>query len=192
MKSLIVGLVLFNVLTTAFAEVRDEMFFEEWMRNQSTSDYDRFLQTAELFDVIPIHQLLRTASDWEKCGGPPFEMPPRNNWKDVKKVLLLINKLQKDFILTNFEVVSGYRNNSLNRCAGGAPHSSHAERFAVDLILTDHPSQSIRLCNFWLKEGQRWNMGLSRYPSGRLHIDASGYRTWGGNYKSNTSYCKQK
>jgi hypothetical protein len=32
-------------------------------------------------------------------------------------------------------------------------------------------------------------MGVSRYPSGRVHIDRHGYRTWGATHKRASSYC---
>lgn len=190
MKSIFAALVLFSWFSIASAEEQDEMFFEKWMRSQSTGDYDQFLQTSGVFEIIPNYQLLRTASYWKECGGPPFEIPPATRWENVKNVLILIAELQKLSVLTDFEVVSGYRNKDLNRCVGGSLHSSHAERFAVDLVLVKHPSQSTRLCQFWLTMGKKWNMGLSKYPSGRIHLDVSGYRTWGANHKADTSYCK--
>jgi hypothetical protein len=46
-----------------------------------------------------------------------------------------------------------------------------------------------RLCEFWREEGESWNMGVSRYPTGRIHIDRNGYRTWGASHKRGSSYC---
>ena len=84
-------------------------------------------------------------------------------------------------------MVSAYRDPRLNRCAGGAPGSSH-QRFAVD-IAPLKKQDADRLCEFWRKEGQGWDMGVSRYPSGRVHIDRNGYRTWGASHKRGSSYC---
>ena len=41
----------------------------------------------------------------------------------------------------------------------------------------------------WRREGRKWNMGLSKYPSGRIHIDRNGFRTWGASHKRGSSYC---
>jgi hypothetical protein len=32
-------------------------------------------------------------------------------------------------------------------------------------------------------------MGLGRYPSGRVHIDRNGYRTWGASHGRGSSFC---
>jgi uncharacterized protein YcbK (DUF882 family) len=137
--------------------------------------------------VVPTYQLLRSASMWKDCHAEPFEVPPPADWDKVRDLLVLLRELRTREVLPGFEVVSAYRDPRLNRCAGGAPGSSH-QRFAVDIApLT--PAEGTRLCRFWRDEGRQWNMGVSRYPTGRIHIDREGYRTWGANYKRGSSYC---
>jgi hypothetical protein len=46
-----------------------------------------------------------------------------------------------------------------------------------------------RLCRFWREQGRAWDMGLGRYPSGRVHIDRNGYRTWGASHGRGSSFC---
>jgi hypothetical protein len=38
-------------------------------------------------------------------------------------------------------------------------------------------------------QGKDWNMGFSRYPSGRIHIDTAGYRTWGYDHTGKSAVC---
>jgi len=163
--------------------------FSEWVATHPLGDFEKYLAQSGLNGVVPTRQLVRTASDWRKCGGPRFEIPPQEHWPEVKKVLKLVAELKHRKILVDFEAVSNYRNPVLNRCAGGAARSSHTRTFAVDIKPIDGKVDETRLCHFWLKEGKDWNMGLSKYPSGRIHLDVSGYRTWGASHGRDSAYC---
>ena len=37
--------------------------------------------------VVPTWQLLRTATDWQKCGAQPFEVPPTSAWPNIVAAL---------------------------------------------------------------------------------------------------------
>jgi hypothetical protein len=167
---------------------RDSLLFTAWRaRHPELETFEGFLVSENVAQVVPTYQLLRSASMWKECQAEPFELPPASEWEKVRDVLILMRELRERGILPTFEVVSAYRDPRLNRCAGGAPRSSH-QQFAVDIAPLS-PLQGQRLCRFWREEGRRWNMGVSRYPSGRIHIDRTGYRTWGANYKRGSSYC---
>lgn len=86
-------------------------------------------------------------------------------------------------------VYSGYRNQALNACAGGATGSAHARSFALDFRVIGPVDQAEKLCNFWRRNGKEWNMGFSIYPSGRMHIDTAGYRTWGYDHTGKSAVC---
>jgi hypothetical protein len=177
------------IALSVMADQRDEQLFAEWSRDQDLVGFQQFLRSRNIDSVVPIHQLLRTASDWQKCNAAPFAVPPANHWPAVEATLKLLQVLKAEGILTHFEVVSAYRDPVLNSCAEGSAHSSHMQAFAVDLEFPEASQDADRLCEFWKKDGGKWNMGLSRYPSGRVHIDTSGYRTWGEDYSFRTSYC---
>jgi len=168
---------------------RDSVLFTVW-RSKHAAQVDpfaAFLVSENLAQVVPTYQLLRSASMWKECHAEPFEVPPTEQWERVRDLLVLLRELRERNVLPVFEVVSAYRDPRLNRCAGGAAGSSH-QKFAVDIApLT--PEQGTRLCRFWREEGRKWGMGVSRYPTGRVHIDRNGYRTWGANYKRGSSYC---
>jgi hypothetical protein len=168
---------------------RDIVLFTLWHSKHAgeVDPFSGYLVSQNVAQVVPTYQLLRSASMWKECHAEPFEVPPTAEWEKVRDLLVLLRELRAQQVLPGFEVVSAYRDPRLNRCAGGAPGSSH-QKFAVDIApLT--PAEGARLCRFWREEGRKWDMGVSRYPSGRIHIDRNGYRTWGANYKRGSSYC---
>lgn len=168
---------------------RDAVLFTHWRSRHSAQveAFEEFLVREQVAAVVPMYQLLRSASMWKECRAEPFELPPATEWPRVRDLLLLLRELRQRGVLGEIEVVSAYRDPQLNRCAGGAPGSSH-QRFAVDIAPVPE-AQGQRLCEFWRTEGQAWAMGVSRYPSGRIHIDRTGYRTWGASHRRGSSYC---
>lgn len=175
--------------TARAEEERGAAMFLEWrMRHaRQVAAFEIFLEREKMAGVVPLHQLLRSASMWRECRAQPFQVPPPANWDQVRDVLALLQELQRRQLIGRFEVVSAYRDAALNRCAGGAPASSHV-RFAVDLLPLEG-TDAAALCAFWRREGSRWDMGLSRYPSGRIHIDRGGYRSWGATHGRGSSFC---
>ncbi|PJY97118.1 YcbK family protein [Pseudomonas donghuensis] len=179
---------LLTVLGTAQAEERDLHRFAQWAGDHQTRPFRQMLVDARLYGVVPIHQLLRSASDWRLCKAEPFAVAPAVQWPAVRSTLQLLKTLSDQGVLKRYEVVSAYRNPVLNRCAGGAVASAHTRAFAVDLLLPGWADPA-PLCRFWQAHGKGWNMGLGRYPSGRIHIDTAGYRTWGSDFSSGSSFC---
>jgi hypothetical protein len=168
---------------------RDSVLFTLWRAKhaEEVDTFSAYLVSENLADVVPMYQLLRSASMWKECQAEPFEVPPQSEWEKARDVLILLRDLRERGVLPSFEVVSAYRDPRLNRCAGGAPGSSH-QKFAVD-IAPLAPEVAANLCRFWRERGKDWDMGVSRYPTGRIHIDRTGYRTWGASHKRASSYC---
>ena len=125
----------------------------------------RSILRANLSAVLPISQLLRSASSWEQCNAEPFAVPPQQQWEAVASVLRLLQFLESSGVLSGHIVVySGYRNPTLNACAGGAVGSAHARSFALDIRVLGSVGAAEALCNFWRMKGKEWNMGFSIYP----------------------------
>jgi hypothetical protein len=175
--------------TPADDERGPDMFWR-WVRENRSSvqEFETYLAKHKVNDVAPTYQLLRTASMWRECKAPPFQVPPAEHWPETVEVLRLLQELRRTGALGSFAVVSAYRDPQLNRCSGGSRGSSHM-RFAVDLLpLT--PGSEEKLCAFWRGPGKAWDMGMSRYPSGRIHVDRNGWRTWGADHSKGSSLCK--
>lgn len=174
--------------TAGHADERDIWMFAQWAGDHENRRFREMLVDARLYGVVPIHQLLRSASDWRLCQASPFAVPPASQWPAVRSTLQLLKTLVDQGQLRQFEVVSAYRDPRLNVCAGGAPDSAHMRAFAVDVLLPAWADPN-PLCRYWQQHGRVWNMGLGRYPSGRIHIDTAGYRTWGGDGGAGSSFC---
>ncbi|MDZ3993810.1 hypothetical protein PspTeo4_28728 [Pseudomonas sp. Teo4] len=177
-----------TIASASQADERDLWMFAQWAGDHQTRPFREMLVDARLYGVVPIAQLLRSASDWRMCRASPFAVPPASNWPAVRSTLSLLKTLDQQGILRQYEVVSAYRDPSLNACAGGAVGSAHTRAFAVDVLLPRWADPQ-PLCRFWQQHGQSWNMGLGRYPTGRIHIDTAGYRTWGGDGRAGSSFC---
>lgn len=169
---------------------RDAGMFAQWRLSHEAQvrPFQAFLDKENLASVAPLHELLRSASMWKECRAEPFDIPPATQWPEVRQVLALLAELRERKLLDRIEVLSAYRGEALNRCAGGSPRSAHHRSFAVDLAPLPR-AQGLALCRFWRAEGKRFAMGLSRYPTGRVHIDRAGYRTWGEDHTKATSFC---
>ncbi|MGE8600443.1 MAG: D-Ala-D-Ala carboxypeptidase ZrlA [Acinetobacter calcoaceticus] len=167
---------------------------------QSVQAYKQFLQKNGLATLIPDHELLRSARDWQKCGVEPYAVPPREIWSNIVPTLSILKALVNDGVINDFEVTSVYRALNLNRCAGGADASRHVFNAALDFrIGPEQPSDldqfniqqsKTKICQFWVTKGQALNMGLGVYASGQIHIDSQGFRSWGPDHHYRTSICQ--
>ena len=172
-------------------ELRDASTFAAWRvaHDAPVSEFQQHLEAHQLAGVLEPHELLKSASDWRSCDAEPYAVPPREQWPAVLSVLRLLKELQGLGILGPLTVHSGYRGPALNACAGGAPGSAHLRAFALDVTPQGGEDPTARLCSFWREHGRDWRMGFSRYPSGRLHIDTAGYRTWGADHTGQSAVC---
>ncbi|MBJ8480908.1 peptidase M15 [Acinetobacter pittii] len=167
---------------------------------QAVQAYKQFLKQKGLANLVPDHELLSSARDWQKCGVEPYAVPPREIWSNIVPTLSILKVLVEDGVINDFEVTSVYRALSLNRCAGGADASRHVFNAALDFRIgpeqpTDLDQFNIqqtktKLCQFWATKGQALNMGLGVYASGQIHIDSQGFRAWGPDHHYKTSICQ--
>jgi hypothetical protein len=204
MKHVALGAALVAVQTLALAELdsRNEAHLQKWTaekkQESAVAAFQEFLQRQGVANVVPIHQLLRTASDWnlpvcKKVNAPPFEVPPKDKWARTVKALKLLALLREKQILPPFEVVSAYRNKKVETCAEGAG-TRHPQAGAFDLLIPADQRRAVvkRLCTFYWREGSKYTMGFSQYSTGRLHIDTVRPGTWGDDKSIKTSACMRE
>lgn len=165
---------------------QDEPGYRQWIaRNPWRSGQVRlfhdYLTSSGVSYVAPTWQLLRTASDWRRCGAEPFEVPPQDEWANIVNTLRYV----RDYVVPAVgpvEPVSVFRNAALNRCAGGAPESVHRSMSAIDFVPLQPIGREVmigRLCSEHQRQGPRFNAGLGFYAKMRFHVDSWKYRTWG-------------
>ena len=165
---------------------QDEPGYRAWVSAASwrplyVKAFNTYLVTNGVGGVAPIWQLLRTATDWGKCGAEPFEVPPTSEWPNIVATLRYVGTYITPAIGAT-EVVSVYRNPALNACANGAPESTHRHMGAVDLVPLRPASRELlmsQLCAIHLSSGERHSIGLGFYKGLRFHIDARKFREWG-------------
>jgi hypothetical protein len=147
----------------------------------SVLSFESWQQAAGVAGVLPTWQILRTASMWRQCNGPPFEVPPPHQWPDMTRTLRFIRDHVRP-ALGPVEAVSGYRNAALNACALGSPTSAHRDFFALDLVPVTpvERGELFRiLCRIHARFGPGSGVGLGFYTFQRFHIDTRSFRRWG-------------
>jgi hypothetical protein len=167
---------------------QDEAGYRNWYlaspaHAASVKTFNDYLTTYGVGGVVPTWQLLRTASDWQRCGSPAFEVPPTYDWPNVVQTLRYV----RDKVIPTVgpvEPVSVYRNPYLNQCAGGAQESAHRFMQAVDMVPLHPITRDVliqRLCAVHARSGEPYGVGLGFYVGLRFHVDSRKFRTWGVN-----------
>lgn len=174
--------------------------FSNYVNATNKFEYNAYLQnkqiTVDIDDLTTNLYLLKTATTKE-CKQYIHTVPPKPLWNNITPTLKLVNNLYNRDIIPKHTIISGYRDPKSNICTKGATHSKHIHNNAIDILISNNDIKYIKtVCTFWKKQGSKYNMGLGTYKQNFqgqkytiLHIDTSSYRTWGNNYKSNTSLC---
>lgn len=165
---------------------QDEPGYRSWYlaaswRGPWVKSFNDYLEAQGVGGVIPTWQLLRTASDWFKCGDNAFELPPMSEWPNLANSLRFVRDVVKPTV-GPVEAVSVYRNPALNTCAGGAQESAHRYGQAMDLVpLTPTTREELmaRLCTVHRQRGEPYAAGLGFYVGLRFHVDSRKFRRWG-------------
>ena len=167
--------------------------YAEFSRKESRplAYYHGWLTQHGLGAVVPMDGLTKSASDWRRCKGQPYAVPPRDYWPAIVPTLRLLEDEIKPLV-GPVRVDSGWRSPKINECVGGAKGSKHMTYQALDLTpLSPITREEViaRLCRFHRDHGARYNMGLGIYNGTRFHIDTGGYRRWGADYRTASSPC---
>lgn len=153
--------------------------------------FKSYLDAAGVDEVVPTWELVRTASMWRECEGPRFEVAPMTEWTHISRTLQFV-KNHVEPVIGQVEVVSGFRDEGLNKCAHGAPQSAHRHFYAIDMVpLGDvsRPGLMRSLCKIHDLRGRDYDIGLGFYSGVRFHVDSQRFRVWGADGKGATSPC---
>lgn len=176
----------FNPVAEYVTVGQDEPGYRRWVaavawRPTYVRAFHNYLSANGVAGVAPTWQLLRTASQWHRCGAEPFEVPPSNEWANIVATLNYVGSYIVPAV-GPVEPVSVYRNPALNECAGGAAASTHREMGAIDMVpLRPISRQSLMqgLCTVHVTNSDIKNAGLGFYKGVRFHIDSRNHREWG-------------
>jgi hypothetical protein len=163
---------------------------EDLRRPAAVATLEAYLAAAGVKDVVPTWQLIRTATSWRQCGEP-FAIPERRLWPSIVPTLVFV----RDRIVPAIgpvQPVAVFRDDAINRCAGGARGSVHRRFGAVDLVPVRPLSidnLTSALCPIHAAHGERARIGLGFYRGRRFHVDTGGFRTWGPDTRRASSPC---
>ena len=175
----------FNPAADYVTAGQDEPGYQSWYKAAGwrpiyVRAFHNYLVANGVSGVAPTWQLLRTATDWGRCGADPFEVPPTTEWANIVATLRFVRDHVVP-VIGPVEPVSVYRNPMLNSCAGGAATSTHREMGAVDIVPlrpVTREALMMQLCKIHTAHPESSN-GLGFYKGLRFHIDARKYREWG-------------
>ncbi|WP_460763938.1 D-Ala-D-Ala carboxypeptidase family metallohydrolase [Lysobacter fragariae] len=179
------------VCTCARAPTPHERY-ERWLsagHREPVAAYNGYLRNRGAGDVVPMEQLLRSGRRWQRCDMDEFSLPPRKDWSSIVPTLALVRDLMAAGAIRQPIVASGWRNEHVNRCNGGSPQSRHLRNNALDFDIAGDAGGVARLCDYWRRYGARVGFGLGFYSATRIHVDTSGFRTWGGDHRRGSSLC---
>ncbi len=176
----------FNPVAEYVTAGQDEPGYRAWVgadptRPMYVKAFNDYLVNNGVGGVTPTWQLLRTATDWQKCAAQPFEVPPTTTWPNIVAALRFIGAFIEP-VVGQVEPVSVYRNPSLNVCAKGAVESVHRTSGAIDMVPLRPISREAlmeSLCRIQLDKGSWNSIGLGFYKGVRFHIDSKKTREWG-------------
>ena len=191
------GLLVVACLLMMVGRAQSESDFRAWLRDDpdragEVGAFEDYLGKAGVGGVLATEQLLRNATSWHACKLDwSYSMPPRTLWPHIVPTIRFI----RDEIVPRIgpvSVESGYREPKLNRCAGGAPLSAHAQFQALDLVPQKAITQKdliAAVCKLHREHGQAFHIGLGFYGGVRFHIDTKSFRRWGSDNHGATSPC---
>ncbi len=172
-----------------------EARYEAWLaagHRAEAQAYADDLRKQSVDDVVPMAAMSRTSRRWRRCRHDEFATPPKELRKNMTPTLRVVARLRDADILDPALARSVYRDEAVNRCAGGSARSRHRENRAIDFDLASNPANVERLCAFWREHGPGLNLGLGFYTQTAIHLDTAGFRTWGSDHRRGTSLCIQR
>ncbi len=169
--------------------------FDAWAdaaHREQVAAYRAHLERQGLADAMPMDALLRTSRRWRPCLHDEFATPPPALQSNITPTLRVVARLHAAGLLDPTLARSGWRDAHVNHCAGGASGSKHLLNNAIDFDLPERPGSVAALCAWWRKHGAKARMGLGFYTPTAIHIDTSGFRTWGTDRTRRSSLCVTK
>lgn len=166
--------------------------YRQWLESghgAQVAAYAAYLRGEDLERVLPMPDLLRSGRRWRRCQAEEFSVPPRAQWSEMKPTLELVAKLQAAGVLKGARVASAWRSSEFNHCEGGSSRSRHLGNNALDFDIA-RGIDAEALCRYWRVHGISSRFGLGFYSPTAIHVDTSGFRTWGHDHHRGTSLCQ--
>lgn len=174
------------------AETFDHWLAQDATRGEAFARFQALLAAEGVADVVPARDLWMVDQIRPQCAREAFVQPPDAEWRNLVPALRFIRDYVKPAV-GEVRVMSGYRDEAFNTCIGGASRSAHRAFQALDMVPVDEAVSRADLiallCPIHETEGRSARIGLGIYSARRFHIDARGYRGWGGDHRGATFPC---
>jgi hypothetical protein len=167
--------------------------YQQWLKSgheAQVATYTAYLRDQGLEGIVPIPDLLRSGRRWRRCQAEEFSLPPHAQWSAMTPTLELVAELRAAGVLRGARVASAWRSREFNDCEGGSPRSRHLENSALDFDVIGGADVMV-LCRYWRTQGAARRFGLGFYSPTAIHVDTSGFRTWGRDHHRGTSLCER-
>jgi hypothetical protein len=141
------------------------VLFKIWREKHAAEveAFEEFLVREHVAEVVPTLPAAAQRIHVERVPRGPFRAPAHAGMGKVRDLLLLLRELRGGRC-SRFRSRFGVPRPSPQPLRRRRARQLHIH-FAVDIA----PLQAevgARLCEFWREEGESWNMGVSRYPTG--------------------------
>lgn len=166
--------------------------YRQWLdsgHDPQVAAYEAYLHSEGLRGLLAMPDLLRSGRRWRQCHAEEFAVPPRSQWNAIKPTLKLVAELQAAGMLDGAGVASAWRSSEFNDCEGGSLRSRHLGNNALDFDIAGGTDVAA-LCSYWRLHGTTKRFGLGFYSPTAIHVDTSGFRTWGRDHHRRTSLCE--
>lgn len=171
--------------------------FQQWLGRQDAKHAQQYLSYLQQHTTIKLQLFELTYNRHPAkadCVFVRFAIPPKHQWRNLVPALQILDQLHQQHLIQQPRIISVYRDPAANQCIRGSQRSQHLSHHAIDFqVPPDASDQSVsttvQLCQFWRQQGKALRMGLGVYGFNRFHVDASGYRTWGIDFRRASSPC---
>ncbi len=146
---------------------------QEWVRRQGPNlkAYARYIKRLRLRN-ISVQQVI--VAHARRKGSVWNTLPPKSTWPNMRKSLLVADKMVDRVGRPLKRIASAYRSPAYNaRCPGAKPRSWHKRNFALDLQFHASPWTVTKAARQLRREGY-FKGGIGHYSS-FTHVDTRGH-----------------
>ena len=145
---------------------------DEWvmLKGNALVRYAKYIESLGL-KKVEVNEVL--APHFKQHKGVPNDLPPQKMWKDIAKVLQVVDKLASDLDANDRRFIKVYMSPAYNKARGGSVRSFYTKNMAVRIAFDGIPVSVIGRAARKLRDDGAFKGGIGIYPDS-VHIDTRG------------------